>query len=108
MTSLSLAAVGARLRLGARLLAPSRHLWAASTANRGGELRISPPSVAASYSRLHTTARLAQYRAKGEMRIAVIGQSLFGQEVRNYVHLSSCKASFCLLCWSWCSISLDP
>ncbi|CAI8056591.1 Cytosolic 10-formyltetrahydrofolate dehydrogenase [Geodia barretti] len=81
MTSLSLAAVGARLRLGARLLAPSRHLWAASTANRGGELRISPPSVAASYSRLHTTARLAQYRAKGEMRIAVIGQSLFGQEV---------------------------
>ena len=96
MAGLSLTAVGARLRLGARLLAPTRPLWAAPTAATSGEFRSSS-SVSPSYSRLHTSARLAQYRAKGEMRIAVIGQSLFGQEVSqkpDTMHLSSsCRAS---------------
>ena len=76
MSLLSRAVVS--VRYGARLLAPSRPLWAS------GNSEWRPPAVprpAPSFSALHTSPALSQHRAKGEMRIAVIGQSLFGQEV---------------------------
>ena len=81
MSLLSRAA--ASLRCGLRLVAPSRPLW-----HPGGSVwRPLSPSLSSS---LHSSAILSQRRGKGEMRIAVIGQSLFGQEVSGWSAKCAC------------------
>ena len=89
MASLRLAAAGSRLRLGGRILPPSRLPWASQAALGNREW------LPSSNSWLHTSSRLAQYRGKGDMRIAVIGQSLFGQEVCLLFQLHLCVCEVC-------------
>ena len=79
------------LRRGARLVAPSRPLWLTGNSEWRSP---SAPSPAPSFSALHTSARLCQHKAKGEMRIAIIGQSLFGQEASANVSAAYCMSQY--------------